>query len=41
LREYNNIEIYAETSSIEVGGCNVLLVPWINNENEEKSVGFD
>jgi hypothetical protein len=27
-------------TSIEVGGCNVLLVPWINKENEEKSLGL-
>jgi len=37
LREYDNITTYSETTSIEVGGCNILLVPWINKENEEKS----
>jgi len=37
LREYDNIPIYSETTSIEVGGLNILLVPWINKENEEKS----
>ena len=37
LREYDNISTYSETTSIEVGGCNILLVPWINKENEEKS----
>ena len=40
LREYNNIKVYSEVTSIEVGGCNVLLVPWINKENEEKSVAM-
>ena len=40
LREYDNIPIYEETTSIEVGGCNILLVPWINKENEEKSVAL-
>ena len=40
LREYDNIPIYSETTSIEVGGCNILLVPWINKENEEKSLGL-
>ena len=40
LREYDNIEVYSEVTSIEVGGCNVLLVPWINKENEEKSVAM-
>ena len=40
LREYDNIPIYQETTSIEVGGLNVLLVPWINSENKERSVGL-
>ncbi len=40
LREYDNITTYSETTSIEVGGCNILLVPWINKENEEKSFGL-
>ena len=30
LREYDNVKIYSETSSIVVGGLNILLVPWIN-----------
>ena len=38
LREYENIKIYSEVTSIEVGGCNILLVPWINSDNKEKSV---
>ena len=40
LREYDNIPIYQETTSIEVGGLNILLVPWINSENKERSVGL-
>ena len=40
LREYDNVKIYSETSSIMVGDLNVLLVPWINKENEEKSVAL-
>jgi len=40
LREYDNVKIYAETTSIMVDGCNILLVPWINKENEEKSVAM-
>jgi len=40
LREYDNVKVYAETTSIEVGGCNILLVPWINKENEDKSFGL-
>tara|TARA_B100000686_G_scaffold333558_1_gene399628 strand:+ start:185 stop:1228 length:1044 start_codon:yes stop_codon:yes gene_type:complete len=40
LREYNNIVTYSETTSIEIGGLNILLVPWINKENEEISVAL-
>ena len=40
LREYNNVKIYSEVSSIEVGGCNVLLVPWINSDNEDMSLSL-
>ena len=40
LREYDNVKIYAETTSIMVDDCNILLVPWINKENEEKSVAL-
>ncbi len=40
LREYDNVKTYSEVSSIEIGGCNILLVPWINKENEEKSFGL-
>ena len=40
LKEYENITTYSETTSIEVGGCNILLVPWINEENKEASLGL-
>ena len=40
LREYNNVKVYAETTSIIIDDCNILLVPWINKENEEKSVAM-
>ena len=40
LREYENVKIYSETTPIEVGGLSILLVPWINKENEEKSVAM-
>ena len=40
LKEYTNITTYSETTSIEVGGCNILLVPWINEENREMSLGL-
>jgi len=40
LKEYTNITTYSETTSIEVGGCNILLVPWINEENKEATLGL-
>ena len=40
LKEYTNIITYSETTSIEVGGCNILLVPWINEENKESTLGL-
>ena len=40
LREYDNVKTYSEVSSLEIGGCNILLVPWINKENEKKSFGL-
>ena len=40
LREYDNVNIYSETTSIEVGGLSILLVPWINNENEDKTIAM-
>ena len=40
LREYDNVKVYSEVTSIEVGGLNILLVPWINQENQERSIGL-
>jgi hypothetical protein len=37
LREYSNIKVYSEVSSLIIDGCNILLVPWINKENEDSS----
>ena len=35
LREYDNVKIYSEATDIKIDNLNVLLVPWINKENEE------
>ena len=40
LREYENVKTYSEVTSILIDGLNVLLVPWINSENEKKSIGM-
>jgi hypothetical protein len=38
LKEYDNIEVYSEAAEANVAGLDVLLVPWINSENEENTV---
>ena len=40
LREYDNVKVYSETTSIEVCGLNVLLVPWINQENKDMTLAM-
>ena len=37
LRQYDNVKTYAEVEEIKLGDLNVLLIPWINSENEESS----
>jgi len=38
LREYDNIKIYSEATEIKIDKLSVLLVPWINNENQESTL---
>ena len=38
LREYDNIHIYSEATEIKVDKLDILLVPWINNENEKNTI---
>ena len=38
LREYDNVKIYSEVESIILDNLNILLVPWINSENEESAL---
>mgnify|MGYP003637979345 FL=1 len=37
LEEYDNITTYVEPEVIEVGGCEIMLIPWICEQNEEKT----
>ena len=37
LEEYDNIKTYVEPEVIEVGGCEIMFVPWICDQNEEKT----
>ena len=34
LREYNNITVLSECQELNVGGLDILFIPWINVENE-------
>jgi hypothetical protein len=38
LSEYKNIKTYSEPTEIKVGNLSILLLPWINSENSEKSL---
>ena len=40
LREYDNVKVYSETSSILVDNLSILLVPWINPENQKQTLGL-
>ena len=37
LREYDNVPVYSEPTEISLDKLKVLLIPWINSENQEKS----
>ena len=38
LQTYPNIKTYSKVSEIEVGGLNILFIPWINAENYQDTV---
>ncbi len=38
LREYRNVEIYSEATEIKIDNLNILLIPWINPENEKRTL---
>ena len=37
LKDYENITTYSEPTEVNIGGLNILLLPWINSENQDKS----
>ncbi len=37
LKEYDNVSVYSEATEIKLGKLKVLLLPWINVENQEKT----
>ena len=40
LLKYDNVKVYSETTSILIDNLSILLVPWINSENEEKTLSM-
>ena len=37
LKEYSNIKTYSDPTEVNIGGLNLLFIPWINQENEHKT----
>ena len=37
LREYSNVIVYSEATEVKIDNLNVLFIPWINQDNEEKT----
>jgi hypothetical protein len=40
LREYDNVTVYSEPTEVELDKLKVLFIPWINQENEAKTLKF-
>jgi DNA repair exonuclease SbcCD nuclease subunit len=38
LQTYSNIKTYSNPAEINIGGLNILLIPWINQENEASTL---
>ena len=38
LREYSNIIVYSEPTEINIGGLDILLLPWITEENKMQTL---
>jgi DNA repair exonuclease SbcCD nuclease subunit len=38
LQTYSNIRTYSDPTEISIDGLKILLLPWINSENEEKTL---
>ena len=38
LQTYPNIKTYSNAAEINIGGLNILLIPWINQENEANTL---
>ena len=40
LQTYSNIKTYSEPTEVNIGGLNILLLPWINQSNETLSIDY-
>ena len=40
LREYDNVTVYSEVTEVQIDNRNILFIPWINQDNEEKTFKF-
>ena len=40
LREYKNVTVYSEPTEVKLDNLNVLFIPWINQENESKTLNL-
>lgn len=38
LREYDNVKVFSEITEYKIENLPILFIPWINSENEEKSL---
>tara|TARA_A100001201_G_scaffold2342_2_gene5842 strand:- start:20401 stop:21441 length:1041 start_codon:yes stop_codon:yes gene_type:complete len=38
LKEYDNVKVYSSTTEVNVGGLDILFIPWINEQNSESSL---
>jgi len=38
LREYDNVTVYSEPTEVKVDNLNILFIPWINQDNQEKTL---
>ena len=34
LNEFDNVEVYSEPTTVNIGGLDILMLPWINEENK-------
>jgi len=34
LKEYDNVIVYSEPTTVNIGGLDILMLPWINEENK-------